>query len=133
MADSLVVADTDLVIDFLRDHDPGAGWMQDRLERGLVRITAITAFELRLGADFFQRQRAINRLLARALPLDAPAAVRAGALFSKLRAEGRAIDLRDALIAGVCLRFDLPLATRNVRHFERVEQLRVSVMEGLAG
>jgi len=41
--------------------------------------------------------------------------------------------LRDALIAGVCLRFDLPLATRNVRHFERVEQLRVSVMEGLAG
>ena len=129
MADSLVVADTDLVIDFLRDHDPGAGWMQDRLERGLVRITAITAFELRLGADFAQRQRTINRLLAGALPLDAPAAVRAGALFSMLRSEGRGLDLRDALMAGICLRFDLPLATRNIRHFERVEQLRVVAVE----
>jgi tRNA(fMet)-specific endonuclease VapC len=33
--------------------------------------------------------------------------------------------MADCLQAGICLRFDLPLATRNHKHFERVAGLRL--------
>ena len=126
MVDGLVVADTDLVIDFLRGRDPGAHWLEGALRDGRLRLTAITAFELRLGADFLRRRKGIEALLAgRSLPLDTSGALRAGEALIALRREGRGIDIRDALVAGVCRRFDLPLATRNVRHFARVEGLRL--------
>jgi len=48
-----------------------------------------------------------------------------GEALATLRREGRAIDVRDALQAGVCLDAGVPLVTRNVRHFERVPGLRV--------
>ena len=92
-----------------------------------LRLTAITAFELRLGSDFIARRGSIEPLLARrTLPLDALAAVLAGEIHADLTARGEGIGLRDSLIAGICRRFDLPLATRNVRHFERVAGLRLT-------
>jgi tRNA(fMet)-specific endonuclease VapC len=35
------------------------------------------------------------------------------------------IDVKDALQAGICLRFGLPFATRNLRHFDRVPGLQL--------
>lgn len=132
MADDLVVVDTDLVIDFLRDRPPGAIWLQEWLERDAARFAAITAFELRLGTDFNRRRDQIEKLFAaRTLPLDHPAGLVAGEVFVRLRAVGRGIGINDSLVAGTCLRFGLPLATRNVRHFERIEGLRL--VDGSAG
>jgi tRNA(fMet)-specific endonuclease VapC len=124
--DALRIVDTDLVIDFLRDHAPGADRVQAWLERDLVRFSALTAFALRLGTDFTRRQASIGRLLAaRTLPVDHAAALIAGEVYVRLRGLGLEIGLNDSLLAGTCLRFDLPLATRNVRHFARVEGLRL--------
>jgi len=124
VVDGLVVVDTDLVIDYLRRAEPGASLVRRLLRSQSLRITAVTAFELRLGADFFQRAEAIGALLATAtLPLDLMGALQAGEIFEGLAKTGRGIGMRDALIAGICLRFGLPLATRNRRHFERVEGL----------
>jgi tRNA(fMet)-specific endonuclease VapC len=126
VADGLLIADTDLVIDFLRGSDPGSSLVQDWLRSDRLRLTAITAFELRLGSDFFARQASIDALLTRrTLPLDALAGLLAGEVFAELSSRGEGIGLRDALIAGVCRRFDLPLATRNVRHFERVAGIQL--------
>jgi tRNA(fMet)-specific endonuclease VapC len=126
VADGLLIADTDLVIDFLRGSDPGASLIQGWMEADVLRLTAITAFELRLGADFFVRRRGIESLLAqRTFPLDALAALLAGQIYGDLSSKGTGIGLRDALLAGVCRRFELPLATRNRRHFERVTGLRL--------
>ncbi len=126
MTDGPVVVDSDLLIDFLRGHDPAASQVAGWIEHDRLRLTAISAFELRLGADFLKRRAAIRALIApRTLPLDAAGALLAGELYATARAEGRTIDLRDALIAGVCRRFELPLATRNVRHFERIPGLEL--------
>jgi tRNA(fMet)-specific endonuclease VapC len=126
MADSLLVVDTDLVIDYLRDRAPGASRVYGWLERDLARFAALTAFELRLGTDFARRAQAIETLLsARTLPLDHAAALLAGEIYVRLRAQGTDIGVNDCLLAGTCLRFDLPLATRNTRHFERVAGLQV--------
>lgn len=124
MAPRLVVADTDLLIDYLRGADPGATWVRDSLRDGGLRIAAISAFELRLGADFVARRGPIELLLVhQTLPLDLSAAILAGDVLTRLRRAGAPIGIRDALVAGTCLRFELPLATRNLREFSRVEDL----------
>ena len=126
MEDELRVVDTDLTIDFLRNRGPGADLVAAWLSRDLVRFAAMTAFELRLGTDFTHRSERIGRVLtARTLPLDHAAALLAGEVYVRLRRVGLEIGLNDSLLAGTCLRFDLPLATRNVRHFQRVPGLRL--------
>jgi tRNA(fMet)-specific endonuclease VapC len=126
VADGLLIADTDLVIDFLQGADPGSSLIEGWLRTDRLRLTAITAFELRLGSDFLTRKTSIDSLLTRrTLPLDALGALLAGEIYADLASRGEGIGLRDALLAGVCRRFDLPLATRNVRHFDRVAGLRL--------
>lgn len=90
------------------------------------RVTAITAFELRLGADFLARRDDILRVVrSRTFPLDAASALRGGEVAATLRGAGQDIGLADCLQAGTCLNFDLPFATRNPKHFNRVEGLRL--------
>ncbi len=126
MADGLVAADTDVVIDFLRAQDPGAAAVRALIRQRRLALTAVTAFELRLGADFVHRRDVIEPLLARRTrPLDLRAAVLAGQVAARLRADGEGIGMADSLQAGICLRFGLPLLTRNVRHFSRVPDLEV--------
>lgn len=126
MADRLLIADTDLVIDFLRGTGPGADLVTTAMTDGVLRLTAVTAFELRIGAAFPRQRRHVEVLLARrTLPLDAPAALLAGEIHARLERKGSRIGVADALIAGICRRFDLPLATRNARHFARVPGLEL--------
>ena len=120
----LVVVDTDLVIDFLRGKGPGTGLVRELLAHHRLRFTAITAFELRVGTDFLPRRDELLRLLwSRTFPLDPSCALRAGEVATELRAAGRDIGLADCLQAGTCLRFDLPFATRNRKHFDRIDGL----------
>ena len=51
--------------------------------------------------------------------------MRAGALVHDLRTAGSEIGMRDSMQAAICLDAGVPLVTRNVRHFERVEGLNV--------
>lgn len=127
---NLLVADTDLVIDYLRDNGPGAAFLTQWELEGRLQLTAVTAFELRSGRDFQRRSTEILTLLARrTLPLDTAAALCAGAVFAELQAAGRGMGFPDVLQAGICLRHDVPLATRNVRHFERVPGLRLVALD----
>ncbi|MGH9168374.1 MAG: type II toxin-antitoxin system VapC family toxin, partial [Acidimicrobiia bacterium] len=63
------------------------------------------------------------------LPLDLESALRAGEVFARLRDLRSPIDRADSLQAGICLRYGLPLATRNLRHFERVDGLRLASLD----
>lgn len=122
----LVVVDTDLLIDFLRGKGTGAQLVRDLIGSHCLRVTAITAFELRVGADFLARRDDILRLVhSRTFPLDPGSALRAGEVAATLRGAGQDIGLADCLQAGICLKFDLPFATRNRKHFNRVEGLRL--------
>lgn len=59
------------------------------------------------------------------LALDGRAAMMAAQVERKLRMEGRPIGPADVFIAGICLAQGLPVVTQNVRHFERIPDLRV--------
>ncbi|CAN5248627.1 hypothetical protein BH23CHL9_BH23CHL9_00240 [soil metagenome] len=127
MANGLIVADSDLIIDWLRGSGPGQVAVRRWIEQDRLRLTAITAFELRGGADFVNRADVIGPLLRRRLlPLDGPAALEAGRVNAHLRSQGMSIGVADSLQAGICLRYRIALASRNRRHFDRVEGLLIA-------
>lgn len=122
----LVVADTDLLIDYLRGGRPGAELIRGLIVERRLRLTTVTGFELPVGTDFLARREEILRIFrSRTVPLDLASAMRAGEVAAALQARGAGIGLADRLQAGICLRHDLPLATRNRRHFSRVDGLRL--------
>jgi tRNA(fMet)-specific endonuclease VapC len=126
----LVVVDTDLLIDFLRGKGSGVGLVRVLLLEQRLRLTAVTGFELRMGTDFHTRRDEIIRLLrSRTVPLDLAAALRGGEVAANLRACGQSIGFADSLQAGICLRHDLPFATRNRRHFDRIPGLRLTDLD----
>jgi tRNA(fMet)-specific endonuclease VapC len=89
-----------------------------------MRLTAITGFGLRVGTDFLDRRELIMRMFrSRTLPLDLRSALLAGGVASEFKARGESIGFADCLQAGICLRHDVPLPTRNRQHVSRVDGL----------
>ncbi len=43
--------------------------------------------------------------------------------LTKLSMVGDSLDLKDILVAGTCVYFNLPPFTRNVKHFYRIKEL----------
>jgi tRNA(fMet)-specific endonuclease VapC len=120
------VLDSDVLIDHLRDAGPGRELVDALGATSGFRITAVTAFELALGHSYAHDPAPADALLAAPLlMLTREAALRGGVVLRELRAAGAGIEIRDAMQAGICLAAEVPLVTRNVRHFARVPGLWV--------
>jgi predicted nucleic acid-binding protein len=122
----LIVADTDVLIDFLSGHEPVASRVAAALaaEEGLA-TTVVSRFELLSGVRTPKQGRAVARLLEAlsTLALDSPAADRAARVRRDLEKASVSIGMADSLIAGIVLEHGGRLLTQNLRHFERVEGL----------
>ena len=122
----MIVADTDVLIDFLSGHEPVASQVASSIaaEEGMA-TTVVSRFELLAGVRTPKQGRAIGRLLEAlsTLALDSPAADRAALVRRDLEKAGVSIGMADSLIAGIVLEHGGRLLTRNRRHFERVEGL----------
>ena len=128
----MIVADTDVLIDFLRGRGEAAKRVALELTTRSFGTTAITAFELRSGARTSKQIKGIDTLLdAMTLLSFGPEEARiATDLRRQLESEGQAIGMADYMIAAVCIANDGVLLTRNRRHFERVEGLELSAFSG---
>jgi predicted nucleic acid-binding protein len=106
-----VLVDSDIVIDHLRGTRP--------LPSFPLAYSVITRCELFAGRDEAERLR---RVLApmQEIPVDSSIAERGGSL--KRTAQ---LQTPDALIAATALEHELPLMTRNRRHFDRVAGLQL--------
>jgi len=124
----MTVADTDVLIDFLSASEPAAGRVRAELQDGNLVTTVITRFELLSGARSAKAMRAIGELLEsiRSLELDSKAADRAAAVRRSLERKGSTIGMADSLIAGIVLTVSGILLTRNRRHFDRVDGLKLA-------
>ena len=123
----MTVADTDVLIDYLAGTGPAAERIALELRTGSLVTTSVTRFELLAGAKTERQRGAVTDLLAAltTLPLDEQAADRAAEVRRDLEASGTTIGMADSLIAGIVLARDGLLITRNRRHFERVQGLRL--------
>jgi len=123
----MIIADTDVLVDFLRGGG-AAQRVELEISTGALRTTVVAAFELWQGARTVRAEQDVRTLLdaLEILPLDARAAELAGGVRRLLLGRGADIGVADSLVAGICLRQNGTLLTRNREHFERVEGLRVS-------
>lgn len=106
--------------------DPGVlGWLQQN-ERDIA-VDPIILGEIRFGILLLPRGRRRTRLQrwfeegvsrVHCLPWDAATGLRWAQLLASLRASGRAMPIKDSLIAATALTYDLALATLNSRDFE---------------
>jgi len=126
----LIVADTDVLIDFLVGRGPVADRISHEYERGGLATTVITRFELLSGARGARQETSIRELLdgLTILVLDRDAADVAATVRRRLEELGSGIGMGDSLIAGIVLLHGGILLTRNRRHFERVEGLHLGTL-----
>jgi tRNA(fMet)-specific endonuclease VapC len=124
----MIVADSDVLIDFLRGHGEGAAHVARELETRALATTSITAFEIRSGAHSPKHRKAVDSLLeaVTVLPFGAEEAAIAADIRKDLERRGRAIGMADYMIAAICIANEGVLLTRNRKHFERVEALELS-------
>ena len=128
----MIIADSDILIDALRGHEPTAERVAAALRAGSMATTAISRFELLSGART-QREREKVALLLGPMPIlsfDDSAAGAAAGVRRRLERSGTAIGMADYLIAGICLSRQVELWTRNHAHFARIPDLRVLPYSG---
>jgi len=127
----LILADTDVLIDYLAGAQPVTDQVLKYAQSDTLHTSAVSCFELLSGAWGGKRGDRVRRLVAAIpiLPLDREAAIRAAVVHQQLARRGFSIGMADSLIAGIALVNDLPLLTRNRKHFDHVDGLRLIAAE----
>ena len=120
----MIIVDTDIVIDFLRQHPPAVVWISSVTEP--VCLPGIVAMELYQGC---QNRREVQELRRQIQPFavlwpDEAAANAALANFMSSRLT-HAVGILDELIAATALTHQLPLHTFNTKHFAAIPGLKI--------
>jgi predicted nucleic acid-binding protein len=129
----VIILDTSVLSALMRaEPDPAViAWLDDQPTES-VWTTSITVFEVHTGLELLgstrrrhQLEAAFDQLLVddldgRVLPFDATAANAAGTLVARQQRAGRAVEIRDAQIAGITVARRATLATGNTKHFREL-------------
>lgn len=96
----------------------------------LVLVNAISYYETRRGLLYMNMRGKLglfDKIVRQTgiVPLDKTALDIAAELHVDLRGKGQLIEDADLLMATIALAHDLTLLTANVRHFVRIESLRI--------
>ena len=124
--------DTDILSEVLKQRDNNV-LQAARVYLGEWRrftVSVLTRYEILRGLrakSAVHQELAFDALcrLSQMLPLTAPIAVRAAAIYADLQLRGGLIGDADILIAAMALEHGLAIATGNIAHFERIPGLQV--------
>lgn len=122
--------DTDIYSEILRAVNPTvvANARSYRHTHGVLILSVITVMEMVKGFQQVQRPQKITDLLTYVAVEDVldfrqPEAELAGRIWGDLDRTGQPIGLADPMIAAIALTHGLELATGNVAHYQRIQQL----------
>lgn len=125
MAKKLVLLDTSILIDYYRKTDKNnAVWLSLIRQDYDFAISVITKYEIYSGATSKQKSfwdRVFENIPV--IPFDEDCADTSVAVNSALKRKRKQIALADLLIASTALTHNLPIATLNRKHFERIMEL----------
>lgn len=127
MESKVVCLDTSVLIDFYRKKDKSKSYFYQLAEQyDAFAVAAITEYEIYTGSspekdlywnEFFEK--------VTSLPFDSRVISEAIDIERQLKRDRKQIDIPDLMIAATAKTNGLPLATLNVKHFERIEGLEV--------
>ena len=127
------VVDTTFIIGLLRGDQETIKKAAELDREGGAATTSVNIFEFSYGV--YRSMTEIDRRLEESLrvfsnldifPLDFRAAIKAAEISGTMDREGTSIDPFDSLVAGIAITNGVEaIVTRNVDHFERIEELKV--------
>lgn len=124
----MALVDTSAIIDVGKGKKQALNVLEDIEKRGeKLRISTISIFELCAGSPPGMDEKT-SKLLEplQIIPLFNEHAKKAGIIYKTLKNKGHDIGPIDSLIAAVALSEKEELVTSNVKHFKRVDELKVS-------
>ena len=127
MADKIVLVDTSILIDYYRKTDKeNSAWIALVRQEYSFAISAVTKYEIYSGASQSQLTFWNNVLQAiTVIPFDEISVDIAVIINSDLKRKRKQIDLADLFIAATAIAYQLPLATLNRKHFDRIDILNI--------
>lgn len=131
--------DTSIFVDCLRKNVvlSSKHFLESIGEEHTVLTSSITVAELSVGAHLSKQISAIEKTLdilniVEVVSIDQDIAIDGGKIYSDLVKNGKTIELNDCLIAATSLSMGISkIVTRNINHFERIEQVEVLIPEDL--
>lgn len=127
MAYQVILVDTSILIDYYRKTDKAnSKWIALVRQGYKFAISVVTKYEIYSGATPSQLAFWDNVLQAvEVISLDEVSIDTAVATNSSLKRKRKQIDLADLFIAATAITHNLPLATLNKKHFERIDGLQL--------
>lgn len=130
-----MILDTNVIIEFLRGKPKCVHFITSLENRYRLATTTINTFELLYGAYKFKKKEEnilkIKRFLTQLeiYYFDLEASEEAGKLLAELSNQGLSLEIRDIFIAAIAIKNDLSLVTYNVKHFSRINRLKIIVSQ----
>lgn len=128
----MVCLDTDIIIDFLKE-EKYAYDIIFKLKRSedIISTTSINAFELFRGNHKLSGESSSNAAdlflgNVKLHDFNISASKKAAEIFEDLKSRGEIIELADIMIASIAIVNDESLITRNLKHFERIKELKLT-------
>ncbi len=127
----MVILDTDILVGLLRQNLDAEKFLENLEKKNeQINTTTINAFELFEGALLYpgRDKDKSAEILLRSLgsySFNALASWVAAQTSAELKKTGKMIDFLDLAIASIALSRGESLATRNVKHFDRIKGLKI--------
>ncbi|OLS13564.1 MAG: putative nucleic acid-binding protein [Promethearchaeota archaeon CR_4] len=129
----MTILDTDVLVAYLRKKDFAVEFIQHlRKKEEPLKTTVFNAAELFKGcyamknvAKGLKKVQALVESLAEVLPFDDRAIQEYAKLAADLKNRGKMIGAFDELIGSICIANGETLYTKNVRHFENIEEIKI--------
>ena len=129
----MVLLDTDILIGFLRNNKEAVSKVSQLLDKHVILFTtSINTAELYFGAYLSEKSQE-NLLLVEKLvktiniiPFNLNHSKIYGEIRSDLQKKGEMINELDIFIATIAIEKDLPIITRNTKHFDKIMKLAVN-------
>jgi tRNA(fMet)-specific endonuclease VapC len=127
MEDNIVLADTSILIDYFRKTEKSNSTLVKLFRQGYnFCISAITEYEIYSGATESQIAYWDEILKqTKVLAFDQAVVKTAVAINNSLKRKRKQIELADLFIAATAIANNMPIATLNKKHFERIDEIDI--------
>jgi predicted nucleic acid-binding protein len=127
MENRRILIDTCVIIEHLRKQNKQKSVLHKIADDYDFITSSIVEYELWAGATNIDKKRDAKNILQlfEIIPFTSDIARAAGEIYQQLKKKNKIIEIRDIFIASTAIINGLPVATFNVDHFERVEELEL--------
>ena len=122
-----MVIDTSIFIDYLQAKNKAETMLRKLSDDAKVYVSPVTLYELYMGATNAQKWKDVKILTEDipVLPFSKEVAEKSALLYQALKKKNQVIEFRDIFIAATAIVYNVPILTRNSKHFSRIKNLKV--------